>query len=107
LQTGEYKREDLGVRTIAGVEAHGTRTIQTIPPGDEGNELALVITHETWTAKDPGLVVMAIDDDPRRGRSTYEVEELTVGEPDAALFAAPPGYKVVDANPPVEGGAKP
>lgn len=99
-QVGEYKHEDLGVRTIAGVEAHGMRMTQTIPAGEEGNELPLVITHETWTAKDPGLVVMAVDDDPRRGRTTYEVEELTMGEPDAAVFAPPAGYRVVD-------GAKP
>ena len=106
-QASEYKHEDLGVRTIAGVEAHGSRTTQTVPPGEEGNELALVITHETWTAKDPGLVVMAMDDDPRRGRSTYEVEELTVGEPDASLFAPPAGYKILDQNPPVDSATKP
>jgi hypothetical protein len=98
---------DLGTRIIAGVEAHGERTTQTIAAGQEGNELPMVILHETWRSKELGLVVLGISDDPRRGRSTFEIQELTVGEPDAALFAPPAGYKIVDVNPPADGAAKP
>ena len=98
---------DLGTRMIAGVEAEGKRTTRTIPAGEEGNELPLVIINERWTSKELGLVLMGISDDPRRGRSTYEVEELTVGEPDASLFAPPAGYKIVDQNPPVDSAPKP
>jgi len=46
--------------------------------------------------------VMAIDDDPRRGRTTMEYEELSVGEPDASLFAPPAGYTVQERP---QGGA--
>ncbi len=104
---GEDKTEDLGMRTIAAVEAHGVRTTRTIPAGEEGNELALVTTHEMWIAKDPDVIVLAISDDPRRGRTTYEVEELAVGEPDAAMFAPPPGYKIVDPQAVADGAGKP
>lgn len=97
---------DLGTRMIAGVEAEGHRTTQTIPAGEEGNELPLVITNERWTSKELGLVLMGISDDPRRGRSTYEVEELTVGEPDASLFAPPAGYNIVDPTVSADGVAK-
>lgn len=97
---------DLGTRMIAGVEAQGRRTTRTIPAGEEGNELPLVITNERWTSKEFGLVLMGISDDPRRGRFTYEVEELTVGEPDASLFAPPAGYKIVDLQA-ADGAAKP
>ncbi len=90
----EYKTEDLGTRTIAGVVTHGTRTTRTIPVGEEGNELPLITVHEEWRAPDVGLMLRIIDD-PRRGRTTTEVEEMTRGEPDASLFAPPPGYKVV------------
>jgi hypothetical protein len=98
---------DLGTRMIAGVEAQGKRTTRTIPAGEEGNELPLVIINERWTSKELGLVLMGISDDPRRGRSTYEVEELTVGEPDASLFAPPAGYKIVDPQASADGAAKP
>ena len=104
---GEFKTEDLGVRTIAGVEAYGKRMTRTIPAGEEGNELPLETVDETWYAKDLGLDVMAVKDDPRIGRSTFEIEELTVGEPDASLFAPPAGYKIVDPNPPADSATKP
>jgi hypothetical protein len=104
---GEFKSEDLGTRTIAGVEAHGMRTTRTIPAGEEGNELPLMTTEESWYAKDPGVEVMAIREDPTLGRSTYVIEELTAGEPDAALFAPPAGYRIEDLNPPADSATKP
>jgi hypothetical protein len=91
---GEYKTDDLGTRTIAGVVTHGTRTTRTIPAGEEGNELPLTTVQEEWRAPGVGVMLM-ISDDPRSGRTTSEVEEMTRGEPDASLFAPPPGYKVV------------
>lgn len=104
----EWKSEDLGTRTIAGVEARGQRTLRTIPAGEDGNELPLVITDEEWFAKDLGVEVMAVRDDPRVGRSTFEVQEITVGQPDASLFAPPAGYKIVDdQNPQADSATKP
>jgi hypothetical protein len=94
----ETKTEDLGMRTIAGVEAHGTRTTRTIAPGDEGNDLPLVVMDEMWRSKEFGLVVLGITDDPRVGRKTFEVEELSSSEPDASVFAPPDGYKIVERN---------
>ena len=87
----EYKTEDLGTRTIAGVEAHGSRTTQTIPAGEQGNELPLVVKRELWRSKELGLVMLGIMDDPRRGKTTFEIEDLTPGEPDPALFVPPAG----------------
>jgi hypothetical protein len=98
----EFKREDLGTRTIAGVEAHGTRTTRTIPPGEEGNELPLVVVDESWMSKDLGQLMMMIHDDPRHGRSVQEVEEVNTNEPAAALFAPPEGYNIVEMKPQVE-----
>jgi hypothetical protein len=98
----EFKTEDLGSRTIAGVEAHGSRMTRTIPPGEEGNELQLVTTTETWRSKKLGMTLSVITDDPRHGKTTYELEELVQGEPDPSVFAPPAGYKIKDITPPVE-----
>jgi hypothetical protein len=98
-QPGQSQSEDLGMRMIAGVEAHGTRLTRIIPARAEGNELPLTITHETWIAKDLGIVVLAINDDPRRGRTTYEVEELTSSEPDPSWFTPPAGYEIAERPP--------
>jgi hypothetical protein len=95
----EYRVEDLGTRSFHGVTAQGSRKVRTIPTGEEGNDLPLVIIDETWVSKQLGLAVMIVRDDPRQGRTTAEFEELNVGEPDAALFAAPAGYKLEDVHP--------
>jgi len=98
----EFKTEDLGNKNIAGVEAHGSRTTRTIPAGEEGNELQLVTVDETWRSDELGLEMLAIHDDPRRGRNVQEVEEVDKEEPVAALFAPPAGYKIVEIKPQVE-----
>lgn len=90
----ENHTEDLGTRDFNGIAAQGTRTTRTIPAGEEGNDQPLVVFTETWRSKELGLTVMAIDDDPRRGRTTTEYEDLNLGEPDPSLFAPPPGYTI-------------
>lgn len=84
-----YKSEDLGVKQINGVTAQGTRTTRTIPAGKEGNDKPLMVVDETWRSADYDLLLYATEDDPRRGRTTMELEELNLGEPDAALFVPP------------------
>jgi hypothetical protein len=100
-QPKDDKNGDLGIRDFHGVSAHGTRRTETIPAGKEGNDQPLVVIAETWRSKELGLMMMAVDDDPRRGKTTTEYEELNLGEPDPSLFAAPAGY-TVKAQPQVE-----
>jgi hypothetical protein len=45
------------------------------------------------------LTLMSINDDPRTGRTTMEVEDLSRTEPDPSLFAPPEGYTVEDQTP--------
>jgi hypothetical protein len=90
----EVFTEDLGNREINGVSARGTRSTRTIPAGEEGNEQTLVVMSEVWRSRELGLTLMAISDDPRRGRTTTEYVEFNRGEPDPAFFAPPAGYKV-------------
>lgn len=91
--------EDLGVKTINGVEAKGTRTTRVIPAGREGNDQPLTVIHETWFSTALGMPVMTINDDPRTGTSTMELTEIEHGEPDAALFQVPEGYTVKERTP--------
>jgi len=95
-QRPEIKSEDLGTRNIAGVEAQGNRTTQTIPAGEQGNDLPLTVVTEVWSSKELGLTMLYIHDDPRYGRSVQEIEEVDKEEPVAALFAPPEGYKIVE-----------
>jgi hypothetical protein len=91
--------EKLGTRNLNGISAEGYRTTQVIPAGAQGNELPLKTTHEAWMSADTGLTLLVIEDDPRQGKSTFEYEDVTLREPDPALFKAPDGYKVVEQHP--------
>jgi hypothetical protein len=93
-QQKDYKTENLGVKDFNGVSAKGTRTTQTIPAGQEGNDQPLVVINENWRSQELGLTVMTISEDPRHGRTVGEYEELNRGEPDPSLFAPPQGYTV-------------
>lgn len=91
--------ENLGVDTIEGLEAHGSRTTVTTPAGMIGNSEPLVGTHEAWIAtsiKPYTLILRQIDDDPQSGRTTTEVTRVSLGEPDEAIFQPPQGYDTVN-----------
>jgi hypothetical protein len=91
----ETRTEDLGVQSIEGVEATGTRTITTIPAGDIGNERPIDIVYERWYSKELQLVVMSKHSDPRFGEQTYRLTNIVRSEPDPSLFEVPSGYKVL------------
>lgn len=90
----ETRTEDLGVQSIEGVEATGTRTVTTIPAGDIGNERPIEIVYEKWYSKELQLVVMSKHSDPRFGEQTYRLTNIVRSEPDPSLFELPSGYKV-------------
>jgi hypothetical protein len=95
----EMKSEQLGTRSINGVLAEGFRTTRMIPAGEEGNELPIVTFNENWTSHDLGLQVLTITDDPRSGKTTTELQDINLSEPDATLFEPPPGYKIEEQHP--------
>ena len=92
------EREDLGIKTIEGLEAKGTRVTRVIPAGQEGNDRPITITSETWFCPDLKIMVASTSDDPRSGTNTMELTGIDRGEPDPALFQVPEGYTVKDQN---------
>jgi hypothetical protein len=89
--------EDLGTEMIDGVEALGRRVTRTTPVGAVGNNEPLVHVDETWTAKDVGpngLLVRSVTDDPESGKSTTELVNLSLTEPEASVFMPPEGYVI-------------
>ncbi len=89
-------RSDLGTQTIEGVAAKGTKITHTIPAGEMGNDLPIVITTETWFSPDLKVMVMSKSSDPRMGETTYKLTNLSRSEPDATLFQIPADYTVKD-----------
>jgi hypothetical protein len=96
-QTGaNANTESLGTQTIEGLEVQGTRSTVTIPAGEIGNELPIVITNETWYSPKLQIVVLSKRHDPRMGDTTYKLVNVSQAEPPASLFQAPADYTVVD-----------
>jgi hypothetical protein len=88
-------QENLGVKTIKGIEVRGVRITSTFMPASARAEPSETI-EETWRDTTPGLgslqVLHTIDSPGRKYRK--ELMSLTLGEPDPALFNPPAGFDV-------------
>lgn len=88
------KTESLGKQVIEGVEAEGTRTVQTIPAGEIGNEQPIQIVWEKWYSPELQTVVMSKHSDPFIGETVYKLTNIVRGEPARTLFEVPSDYTI-------------
>jgi hypothetical protein len=91
---GDVTSTALGTQTVNGVEAQGTRYIQTIPAGAIGNEKPIVMTTERWYSPELQMYVLTKTTDPVRGDSVRQLTNIQMGAPDPALFQVPSDYSV-------------
>ena len=96
----DAKKEDLGTRTIEGVEATGTRTTVTIAAGEIGNERPIEIVSERWYSPELQTVVSSRHSDPRFGETTFKLSNVSRAEPDRSLFEPPSDYTIEDMGAP-------
>lgn len=90
----DSKTEQLGTRTVEGVQAEGTRTVTAIPAGQIGNEMPIEIVHERWYSPELQQLVMTRHSDPRFGETTYRLTNIVRSEPSPALFQIPGDYTI-------------
>ena len=95
--TPPAQTENLGVQTINGVAATGTRTTQSIPAGAIGNTQPIQIVREVWMSQDLKIPIMIKTSDPRFGETVMQLTNITQTNPDAALFQVPTGYTLQTA----------
>ncbi len=88
------KSESLGVKTIEGVSAEGTRTVFEIPAGHIGNSQPIQVIDEQWFSPDLGVTVLSRHVDPLIGEHVFKLVNIKQAEPSADLFTVPSGYKV-------------
>jgi hypothetical protein len=84
------KQEDLGIREIDGIPAHGIRQTQNVADENDGKEV--VITDEYWYSQDLRINLMIKHSDPRKGMTMMTVAQVTRTEPDLAVFEVAEGY---------------
>lgn len=82
----------LGEKEIEGVRVEGKSTVRTIAAGEIGNRNPILVTSESWYSPELRVTVYSRQADPRFGETTYRLSNIRREEPDASLFAVPPGY---------------
>jgi len=90
--------EDLGTTTLNGLQARGTRRINSIPDYDAGE--LIKVEDEFWYSEDLHLNLLLRHSDPGFGVETVGVSDLKRVEPPASLFQVPQGYRILDVTPP-------
>jgi hypothetical protein len=93
---GEVTLEQLGQKTIEGVDVVGSREVTTLNAGAMGNEKPQPIVKEFWYSPRLGINIATKRFDPRASAiQDFEVSLINLGEPDAKLFEPPAGFRVV------------
>jgi len=91
--------EQLGTKTILGLQAQGTRVTRTIPAGQIGNAKPINVVTERWVSTDLQIPLTMVHRDPMMGTMNSTVTSVIRGEPDASLFQVPSDYKVETSKP--------
>ncbi len=92
--------ESLGTQTIEGLTAEGTRRTTTYPVDSVGNDREIVATNESWFSKKLKVEVLTKTSDPRMGDSSTKLTNISLIEPDPALFVPPADYTIKDPGSP-------
>jgi len=85
--------EKLGMKTIGGFIAEGTRSSYTVP-GQEHNDQPIVVVHESWYCPELKIMILETNVDPRSGTTRNELIDIVRGEPDATQYRPPADYVV-------------
>ncbi len=72
------------------------KVVRTIPAGQIGNKLPIVITSERLYSPDLDVVLQETHSDPRFGTSTYQLTNF--GQPAASLFTPNPSFQQVQGR---------
>lgn len=98
--TDSLVREDLGVRTVDGLDLIGTRETQTLGLTAAGSDRPLAVVKEFWYSKQLDLNVITRRNDPRSSAEVFTVTDIHRSEPDRRLFALPADARIVELRSP-------
>jgi hypothetical protein len=90
--------EDLGMKNVNGVMAHGERTVTVIPAAEIGANRDVKVVNERWYSDDLQLLIKSTNTDPRFGDTTYQLTGISQGEQSPSLFQAPADYTEVQGG---------
>jgi hypothetical protein len=94
LNQPDVKIEDLGHRTIEGVDAHGIMELRSrangVPTSNDSET-------QHWCSEELGAMVLLVMDTPqKKGVFHFAMTNIQRAEPPVALFSIPADYKVLE-----------
>lgn len=95
-------KEDLGTKNVEGVNAQGSRSTETIPAGQIGNQFPIKIVDEVWYSPELQMNVTTSHNDPRTGEVVYKLMNISRVNPAKSLFEVPSDY-TIQTGPPAGG----
>jgi len=100
---GFRTHEDLGIRTIEGIDTRGTRDTSNLNAGVMGSDQPFTSHREFWYATTLGINLYSELVNPNVGKQAFTLSDIGLAEADPKLFELPDGFAVVDERkPPVE-----
>jgi len=98
VSSSDAKVEQLGSKTVDGLEVVGVRTTRTSQSSAIGGS-PFVSTVETWTSPELKIVVFMQTQTSNGDRHITKLANIVRSEPSAALFQIPAGYTVRENMP--------
>ena len=98
---GFRKHEDLGTRSIEGIETHGTLDTTTYKVGVVGSFQQFSALREFWRSEKLGINLYSELTGRGVGKQTFTLTSVSLSEPDKSLFELPEGFAVEDHRKPV------
>jgi hypothetical protein len=99
IHDGRTRVEDLGYRTIEGVEAHGERiSMPTFAGPASGGSVQGENTMDRWCSDELAAVVLTVTGNSKTGmQSSVAMQKVERSEPDPSLFQIPADYAVTES----------
>jgi hypothetical protein len=86
--------QDLGLQSIAGLTARGSRRTLTFPPGAKDPTQTVTETIDTWYSPDLKTILLTQTTDSLNNSTVTQLLQIVQGEPDPTLFTVPQSYTV-------------
>ena len=101
-RTLDLKIEDLGTRSILGLQARGLRVTSTSKPAYSNKLTDSTINQVVWCSDELGAVLLDSTSVARGDKTLRDERSAFINvvrtEPDPALFQIPPGFTVTDED---------
>jgi hypothetical protein len=100
VTSGNTATEELGSKTIGGLQLIGVRTTHTTQNSNPDGK-PFVSTTETWSSPELKIIVLSETRTSNGDRHVTRLENIVRSEPSASLFEVPAGYSVRNNMPAV------